>query len=98
MRKDYQFVRCKLHNIEFLLSIRFLFSFLNIIGILISFFYSLLVHYSSKESKMSYESMEEINFQAVKVSLYREEDERSPKDFKWVLVDNRWIKAEEEED
>eukprot|EP00554_Chaetoceros_debilis_P008058 CAMPEP_0194079130 /NCGR_PEP_ID=MMETSP0149-20130528/5363_1 /TAXON_ID=122233 /ORGANISM="Chaetoceros debilis, Strain MM31A-1" /LENGTH=1393 /DNA_ID=CAMNT_0038760523 /DNA_START=295 /DNA_END=4476 /DNA_ORIENTATION=- len=53
--------------------------------------------YSSKESNISYDTMEEINFQAAKVSLYREKDERSPKDFKWVLVDNRWIKAEEDD-
>lgn len=32
------------------------------------------------------------------VTVHRENDDRGTKEFKWVLVDNRWIKNAESED
>jgi len=50
-----------------------------------------------QEISMSCDSTTHFDFREMQISLYRENDDRSPKDFKWVMVDNRWIKCDEDE-
>ena len=44
----------------------------------------------------SYDCGNKFDFKESQISLHREEDDRSLKDFKWVMVDNRWVKKDDE--
>ena len=44
----------------------------------------------------SFDCGNKFEFRENQISLHREEDDRSLKDFKWVMVDNRWVKKDNE--
>lgn len=48
----------------------------------------------------SFESAKQFNFKAgdEKISFHREEEYRRCENFKWIMVDNRWMKNDEDED
>lgn len=49
-----------------------------------------------KESgNVTFDSENRFDFHRMQISIHREEDYRNSRDFKWVMVDNRWIRNEE---
>merc|ERR1712218_438720 len=49
-------------------------------------------------SDNSFERPSYFDFMSTQISVYRDEESvSSSKEFKWVMVDNRWVRADEEE-
>jgi hypothetical protein len=49
-----------------------------------------------KESaNISFDSENRFDFHRMQISIHREEDYRNSRDFKWVMVDNRWVRNED---
>lgn len=48
-------------------------------------------------SNVSFDADDRFDFRQMQISIHREEDYRNSRDFKWVMVDNRWVRNEEME-
>ena len=55
-------------------------------------------NYLLEAANASLDCGNKFDFREIQISLHREEDDRSPKDFKWVMVDNRWVKKDDDDD
>ena len=52
----------------------------------------------AEAANASFEHAKQYDYSAVEqISVHREEDDRIEKEFKWVMVDNRWIKNADDE-
>mmetsp|Transcript_24118 Transcript_24118/g.35755 ORF Transcript_24118/g.35755 Transcript_24118/m.35755 type:complete len:1311 (-) Transcript_24118:71-4003(-) len=55
-------------------------------------------NYLLEAANASFDCGNKFDFREIQISLHREEDDRCPKDFKWVMVDNRWVKADDDDE
>ena len=55
-------------------------------------------NYLLEAANVSLDCGNKFDFREIQISLHREEDVRNPKDFKWVMVDNRWVKKDDDDE